>query len=480
MRCVRPSAYALVISLLSIACGPAGGSGRRLPWQKDTQTHEDDTQSPPTSTSDAPPIAQTDAPEFSDSTYRATLTNLDGLVADIQARRWQQGNHCEGKTIAIFDNGFAGLEYSKGVRLPADLDVESAPGNPPASTPHGTKLAEVIWALCTGSTVYSPARPGPRLKLFNTNGYTNFAHAIEQVVASPVDIVLYSQVWEFGGNFNGKGFINELVNRATNAGVLWVNASGNYGQAAWQGPIAFNATHSTVKLPHETQYVRLVVNENATPVKITAAWNDFTDLKSYKTTLDLDLILEDSRHQEIAASRLIQDGQDHGGAQGYSSYAREQIITTLDPGIYFLKVMSRTPEKFSASSRLRLAADGKDVAFIDQTPEGSIMIPADNASVLTIGASDVTFSSEGLVTGSTRHKPEALAPSMIRFDNDLTFAGSSSAAAVAVAMIALYETRCGTQDHSGWIRKIQSGAFGRPEAGDRLPTLKLPLSGRCL
>lgn len=428
----------------------------------------------------AQPVPAGGAPDEMGSVQKSTITNLDELIASIQANAWHAaGANCSGKTIAIFDNGFSGLEDSKGVRLPPTLTVEKAPGNAVLETSHGTKLTEIIWALCTGSRVYSSARPGPTLRLYNTNGYTNLASAVDAVVASPVDIVLYSQVWEFGGNFDGRGFINNLVNKVTGHGILWVNAAGNYGQTAWQNSIAFNSQND-VTLPHEGRYLRFSVNSPQTLIKLTLAWNDFGEDKSYKTSQDLDLILEDATHKQLALGNLIQDGQDHPNTQGFSAYAREQMTVLLDPGIYYLRITTPRPAAFTSQSRIRVAADGRDVIFIDQTPEASVMIPADNPSVLTVGASDVDFSSSGTIVGSSTHKPDVLAPSILNFDNGMMFAGSSSAAAVAVAGIALYESNCGIKDHDTWVRIFSASLMGTKAVGAPASTMLLPADGKCL
>ncbi len=465
--------------IVLITCRMLVGCGKTSPWHKEEDSvHNSPIPSAPT----AAPVPAGGAPDEMGSVNKASITNLDELIQLIGSSSWySSGANCSGKTIAIFDNGFSGLEDSKGVRLPPTLTVEKAPANAALDTAHGTKLAEIIWALCTGNRVYSPARPGPILKLYNTNGYTNLAGAVDAVTTSPVDIVLYSQVWEFGGNFDGRGFINGLVNKVTSRGILWINAAGNYGQTSWQNLIKFNA-RGEVTLPHEGRYLRFTVNSPQTLTKITLAWNDFGEDKTYKTNQDLDLFLEDSSHKQITSGQLIQDGQDHGTNAGYSAYAREQFSAMLEPGVYYLRITSPRPTAFNAQSRLRIGADGRDLIFIDQTPEASVMIPADNPTVLTVGASDVDFSSSGTVNGSSNHKPEVLAPSVLTFDNGLTFAGSSTAAAVAAAGIALYEGRCGDVSYAGWTRIFSNEWMGvkTKTTSAAAPTFKLPANARCL
>ena len=57
------------------------------------------------------------------------------------------------------------------------------------------------------------------------------------MVRERVDVVLYSQVWTFGSDFDGTGFINAQVSRALASGAIWINAAGNFGGAVYQGAV---------------------------------------------------------------------------------------------------------------------------------------------------------------------------------------------------------------------------------------------------
>lgn len=480
------SARTLILVTLALGLGACGDSSSTPFGPPERRTKVIVSDPPPAEQGSAPPISASD-PNSADTAPadNATLTNLAKLIQATQASPWHSANaRCQNQTIAIFDNGFEGLKDSLGKRLPPNLVVQKAPANEPMPTAHGTKLAEVIWAMCTGSNAYSAATPGPTLLLFNTNGYTNLQAAVEAVTTTqPVDIVLYSQVWEFGGNFDGGGFINALVNRVTNSTrrTLWVNASGNFAETSWQGGIVFDQ-NGNVKLPFENKYLRISVNAANTAVKLTLAWNDFTDAKTYRTKQDLNLFVEDASNRVIASSTLIQDGIDHGQQAGYSAYAREQLNTVLGPGIYFVKISSPLTQNFNINSRLRLSGDGEGLVFMDQTKEASVMIPADNSNVLTIGASDVDFSSSGKIIGTGVRKPEAVAPSIIEFDNGKTFAGSSSAAAVAASLIGIYQSKCGALTKAQWTNAIAQGLFSASGKGSTnvTPVFTLPNTQRCV
>ena len=159
--------------------------------------------------------------------------------------------------IAVLDNGFENLEAELGKSLPPDLKIERAPKNLTEMTEHGTRLAQIVYATASGSSTYDPARkPSIELKLYNSNGFTNFKASIDALIQDNTDIVLYSQIWEYGGNFDGYGFINAQVQRAIDADVLWVNAAGNFGLSHYSN-YAHRLDDGSLRLPHQQSGVKM-------------------------------------------------------------------------------------------------------------------------------------------------------------------------------------------------------------------------------
>ena len=383
------------------------------------------------------------------------VTNVNQLVDALGLRTWHgRGQYGQNMRIAILDNGFAGLEATAGRTLPAGLKVEPAPGNPEADTSHGRILAELVYAVATGrASPAEPLRQGPELLLYNSNGFTNFAHAVSAAIDARVDVILYSQVWEYGGNFQGGGFINEEVSKAVRAGILWINAAGNFGESTWLGPVQTGFGHDVI-LPHQNRWVRFTVPAGRQiPVKIVLAWNDVAATRIYRTSEDLDLILEDSTGRELNASRLIQDGTVREGDARFSAHAREIIRANLGPGTYQLRVEARS-QNFTADSLMRIAIDGAGVRIIDTPSTESVLVPADHPEVLTVGASDVFYTGSSALSG----KPELLAPSRLRFDDGSTLDGSSAAAATAAAALAVWAGATGEKTREDiiaapWLRR---------------------------
>jgi hypothetical protein len=463
-RPLRPDLHRLTPLIMAIgltSCGATVFSKKK----KSTPTI------PPVAT--APEVAPPELPPL-DFLGKPILNHQD-LAAAVGLTPWTQaGHHGRSIKIAILDNGFYGLSDVSGRFMPHGLSVAASPIKNEARTPHGTILAQIIATLTSGSSTWSGASQAPTLLLYNANGYTNFAAAVDQAMADGADMILYSQVWEFGGNFDGRGFINAVVNKALRAGVLWINAAGNYAESSWQGPLLINAD-KTARLPHESQFIRLRVAQNDTPVKLTLSWNDFSDSKDWRTSRDLDLFLHDSQGRILEAATKIQDGRDHGGDARYSAHAREIIMTNLAAGDYLLSVRAASAN-FDGFSRLRIAADGDQVELLDKSDDASIMIPADNPFVVTIGAADTRQSSFGrTVAGAT--KPDVLTPSLVSFGPGISLDGSSTAAAVAAAIFAVYEGHCGKINYADAQRLIRSEALIKKGGQTRL--LSLPASPEC-
>jgi subtilisin family serine protease len=398
----------------------------------------------------------------------SALVNTDAIVERLGLASYHRaGFHGQGLKIAVLDNGFAGLNHSLGRRLPPTTRLLKAPRPDMQVTSHGVKLAEIAYAAATGSPFYQSHIPGPEILLVNTNGYTNFVDAVDQVIAEHVDIVLYAQVWEYGGNHDGGGFINAQVRRALAAGVLWVNAVGNLGQGTWSGPVRLDERLEAA-LPFAARghsYARFTVPQDMTPVKLVLAWNDFDDAANYRTPQDLDVIVEAEDGTEIAAGRLIQDGRtDPAQDARYSAHAREIVQLTLHPGTYFARVVAKSTN-FDAFSRLRLTVDGFNVKMLDPTTDDTVLIPADNPDVLTIGASDVDYSGRKTVAGR-RVKPELRLPSLVTFADGVTHRGTSAATALAVGALAVFRSAYGAADRAALVDLARRGIVADSAAGE--------------
>jgi hypothetical protein len=144
--------------------------------------------------------------------------------------------------IAVLDNSFFGYQTEVGKRLPASTQyfpgVTSDADRFEDKSMHGLFMAILIHQI----VLKSGCQANYQLSLFNSNGLTKFTDAVNSVIRDGHDIVLYSQVWEYGGNGDSRGFINAIVNKALDAGILWINAAGNFGRLMRIAPVEPMAT----------------------------------------------------------------------------------------------------------------------------------------------------------------------------------------------------------------------------------------------
>ncbi len=376
------------------------------------------------------------------------VSNRDALRKQLGLTNYPVGAALKDVKIAVLDNGFAGYAPGKGL-LPDSAEMIEGPKNPQAPTPHGLAMAQIAWAV-TGQTA-----AGPKFYLINANGFSNFKAAIDFVIANHVTIVIYSQIWSFGSNFDGTGFINAEVNRATQAGVIWVNASGNNGGMVYNGNVE-QAKTATGELRFDSKdYLSFENKVDENPVTLTLSWSDFQDSDTYNTSKDLDLFVYDSAEKLIGSGELVQSGQapPASGTSNLSSHARESVtLPALDRGKYRIRIKAKS-SNFDAKDRFRvmIAADKNGIDFSDHTPTQEIMPPADNATVITV-ADGSGVSAKG-PTADGRRKPDVtIKDSKVTFTNGQDTQGSSNAAALFAGSLAVMKSLEGSISAAGLLR----------------------------
>lgn len=339
--------------------------------------------------------------------------------------------------VAVFDKGFTGYQDEVGMTLPKSTVYVPGPLQAPedVKTEHGLRMAQVLNGLLTNGT--EAVQFEPELILYNVFGFTNFKAAIDDVIAKKVDLVLYSEVWEYGGNYDGSGFFNTEVSRAARAGIIWVNAAGNFGKTTYNSKIE-TLEEDWVRLPNKNQALELVCPKNPNNVcqmRIVLSWNDFKDNADYGTKKDLDLALADDMLNILESSSLKQSTDSKESRPGYSKYPREIVVKEVPVGRYYLRVKDRS-KNFNEDDQLRITVDSDFATMLSATKDESLLNPADNQDVVTVGALDSDRSSKSVRLG----KPDILtASSLVLMDNQ-EFRGSSNSAAIVAAGFALLKS----------------------------------------
>jgi hypothetical protein len=365
--------------------------------------------------------------------------NLNALKNSLGFNRYYSQSPSQPRLlkIAVLDKGFTGYEKEIGKTLPKNTKFIAGPVENPADlkVEHGLKMAQILTGLLTDDL--SRAALQPELRLYNVFGYSNFKAAIDDMIAQKVDLVLYSEVWEYGGNHDGKGFINAEVNRALKAGILWVNASGNFALTTYNSNIK-TLNDDWVSLPDQNNALALRCNAERSKkcaVKIVLSWNDFKDDVDAGTDKDLDLALTDDLLNILQTSGLKQSADRNEGRPGFSKYPREIIQTEIAPGNYYLRVKDRS-KNWNQKDRLRITVDGDAVVMPSHSQEETVLNPADNPGVITVGASDADRSSNS----RRMNKPDIFAPSSIQLQDGTEYRGSSNSAAIVAAGVAMLKT----------------------------------------
>ncbi len=399
-------------------------------------------------------------------------------LADARAWRTQIGLEPEYRgvagldqiKVAVLDYGFDGLNQGRPY-LPADteiiehydpefLDRHSDLGNPDYRKPfepgnsHGRTMAQIVWAAAGSDP------RGPKFYLLNAGGPTLLRRAVRYAIEQKVDIILFSNSFEGGGNGDGRGPINRIASEALAAGILWINASGNHGGRVYNAFVEILQNgHLRLGSGRDISALRFRNRLDENTVIVTLTWNDYQELEDAGTTKDLDLFVEDWTGRRVGSSELVQISGDQVAGLGETRNPRERVILTDLPAsprvasapdvAYRIRVRVKGGE-FLPQDRIRVLVTAaresyvpkgsrepvEAVEFPDASSEGEIYPPADHPLVLTIGAYDPT-SSVG-PTEDRRVKPDVIISDSEAFFTDGTLtAGSSNAAAYFAGIVAV-------------------------------------------
>ncbi len=406
------------------------------------------------------------------------IGNLREIASRIGIHRYQASPFHKAVKIAILDNGFRGAQTEIGKSLPQETIIHAGPVavDVQQEDEHGRVMAQIIAALLSQT-------PGLRyeLHLYSAYGYSNFSAAVSSVIVEHFDVVLYSQVWEYGGNNDGRGFINAQVDRATKAGVLWINAAGNFATSTYRSALV-PSSDDWVKLPgpNDSVQIRCAKSDtgNTCPLRAVLSWNDFKDDVKVGTDKDLDLVLTDDTLRIVASSALIQMKHIPDPAPpGASLYPREIVETLLQPGLYNLRAKIRSHNFNSRTDKIAITVSGPGIDLLNRTRGESILPPADNSSVITVGADDTEISS----TSTVLRKPELVTLSRLQLvegggSPSAAFIGSSNSAAYVAALASVLVGLNPGLDRAHLLRLLKSSmvASGGQTFPPGLPPQPLP------
>ena len=271
-----------------------------------------------------------------------------------------QGWTGSGQSIVVIDLGFGGWQdlQSKG-ELPSFVNIRNFRGDGQfESSHHGSAVAEVVY----------DAAPNAALSLFAINTEVELQQAVDAAIAQGADVIVHSLSWFNTGAGNGTGIIADLVRRADDAGVLWVNAAGNQGRRYYHGyftPASQGSNRHLFAPGDDGNDVYLHAGDMVCGMLSWDAWpatGDDYDLYLYRDGLG------------VAGSNDAQTGSEPP--------TESFCYTAAANGTYSFVILHHTISY--PPVLMRLFVTGTDLQYV--TPSGSIVQPADAREALAVGA----------------------------------------------------------------------------------------------
>lgn len=324
----------------------------------------------------------------------------------------------QGVKVAIIDVGFssltnafrAGEMNAAAVVWARDYTGEGLE----AGSPHGTAVAQIVHNLA----------PQAELYLARVSTEVELAQAVSDCIQLGVDVIVHCLGWPNTECGDGTGVVSDLVRKASQAGIFWVNAAGNHAQRHWQG-VPTLGPDGWIQFGPDLSQLEIAVT---TPgfVQVALTWDEWP-----RATSDLDLFLFDAQGNVVRASRSEQSG-----------YAppTEYVSSFVEPGKYFVRVLAT---RLFSPVRVKIFSLNHDLR--PSVPEGSILPPGTAAEAFAIGAVGIEtwprgpqrpFSSQG-PTLDGRLKPDLMGPDGVRNFVYPSFLGTSAAAPHVAGLAAL-------------------------------------------
>ncbi len=333
----------------------------------------------------------------------------EGVVLLGASRFHATGVFGQGVTVGVIDIGFGGLTNAyraSEISPDAVLRTRDYTGDGiEKGGVHGTGVAQIVHNMA----------PKAGLHLARIGNEVQLAMAVQDCIDYEVDVIVHAVGWVNTNFGDGTGVIADIVRRAADAGILWVNAAGNHAQQHWIGE-AYGTSGEWVELAPGIHELELTV-EMPSLIQVALTWDEWPHART-----DLDLFLLDIEGQKVASSQGVQQG---------NAPPTEYLAYWADRGEYSVRVRW---EKGQEPVRLEIFSMAHELT--PNAPEMSILAPGNVDKVLTVGAIALDnwntgpqqpYSSQG-PTNDGRLKPNITGPDGVTNFAYPQFWGTSAAA----------------------------------------------------
>ena len=320
-----------------------------------------------------------------------------------------------GVKVGVIDLGFTSLATSQAAgELPATgagLSIIDYTGTGTGGTNHGTNVAEIVHDMA----------PGAELYLAKISTTLELEAAVNDMIASGVQVINHSVGWYGAAFYDGTGPLCDITANADGANIIWANAAGNARLQHYLGSF----TDSDSNLSHEFS-----PTQNYNTINVTSGYT-YTFVLNWdaypSTTVDYDLFLYNG--DPTAGGNIVASSTNAQSGTGRFSFPTPYEAVSYTASFTGTLYVVVTKED-SATSNLPLSLFTLSGSLGTQTRNSSLTQPADCATVLAVGATDLNdaaewFSSEGPTTDG-RSKPEISGPDRNVTSLSASFAGTSS------------------------------------------------------
>ena len=333
-------------------------------------------------------------------------------IARVGVQPWQEaGFRGQGARVAIIDQGFFGYKARIAFgELPKNVITRSFVSgleDVDRRTRHGTACAELIYDIA----------PDAQLYLVTIGTEVELADAVIWLINENVQVISFSMGAPAAPN-DGTAPLDRVVDRAHAAGLLWLNASGNYGAGHWSGTFQDDGEGWHGFAPGQRLFpLEIGADEQALFLLV---WDDWPvsnqDFAIYLFWRSIDGSL-----QLMAYSDSAQTGQQPPG----------EVMTAFGPprGTYYVAIRRQQASRPVRFHLYSLAQDLKG-----GVPEGSAVSPSTARGAVAVGATNgfdqvQAYSSRG-PSGDGRMKPDLVAPDAVSTESFgfQGFPGTSAAA----------------------------------------------------